>query len=98
MDEWMCEWSTSRPCRFTPVERALCIHWIGRRVGPSAGLDEVGKNKFLTLPGLELQPVASSYGNLKMRISLLVFYRPQTGCICFQRKPIQLKIRMKLCR
>jgi hypothetical protein len=42
------EWSASRPCRFTPSTR-----WIGGWVDPRAGLDHVGKRKFLTLPGLE---------------------------------------------
>jgi hypothetical protein len=32
------EWSTSRPDRFTPGERALGTHWIGW-VGSTAGLD-----------------------------------------------------------
>jgi hypothetical protein len=31
-------------------------HWIGGLVGPRAGLDDVEKRKFLTLPGLELRP------------------------------------------
>jgi hypothetical protein len=30
-------------------------------VGPRAGLNDVEKRKFLTLPGLELQSVASRY-------------------------------------
>jgi hypothetical protein len=30
-------------------------HWIGGWVGPRAGLDDVEKIKFLTLPGLELR-------------------------------------------
>jgi hypothetical protein len=50
------EWSASRPCRFTPGERAQVIHWTGVWVGPRAGLDGVEKRKFLTLPGLELRP------------------------------------------
>jgi hypothetical protein len=55
------ECSTSRPGRFTPL-----IHWIGGWVDPRAGLDDMEKWKFLTLPGLELntsvvQPVASRY-------------------------------------
>jgi hypothetical protein len=59
------ECSASRPCRFTPGERASVTHWIGGWVGPRASLD-VEKRKFLTLPGLELdpsvvQPVASRY-------------------------------------
>jgi hypothetical protein len=41
-----------RPGRFTPG-----THWIGGWVGPIAGLDNVEKRKFLTLPGLELGPL-----------------------------------------
>jgi hypothetical protein len=33
------EWSASRPCRFTPEEKALDTHWIQGWVGPRAGLD-----------------------------------------------------------
>jgi hypothetical protein len=32
------EWSTPRPCRFTPGERAPGTHWIGGWVDPRAGL------------------------------------------------------------
>jgi hypothetical protein len=53
------EWSTSRPGRFTPGERAPCSHWIRGRVDLRAGLDDLEKRKFLTLPGLELRPLAS---------------------------------------
>jgi hypothetical protein len=31
-------------------------HWIGSWVGPRVGLNDIGKCKFLTLPGLELRP------------------------------------------
>jgi hypothetical protein len=61
------EWSASNPGRFTPGERTLSIPWIGGLVDPRAGLDDLGKRKFLTLSGLELrplsvvQPVASRY-------------------------------------
>jgi hypothetical protein len=51
------EWSASRPGRFTPGEKAPSTHWIGGWVGPRAGLDDVEKRKFLTLPGLELRPL-----------------------------------------
>jgi hypothetical protein len=51
------EW-TSRPGRFTPRERTPGTHWIGGWVNPRAGLDDVEKRKFLTLPGLELQPLS----------------------------------------
>jgi hypothetical protein len=37
------EWSTARPGRFTPGERAPGSHWIGGWVEPRAGLDEVEK-------------------------------------------------------
>jgi hypothetical protein len=51
------EWSVSRPGSFTPVERAPGTHWIGGWVGPRAGVDDVEKRRFLSLPGLELQPL-----------------------------------------
>jgi hypothetical protein len=58
------EWSTSRPGRF--VERAPSTHRTGGWVDLRAGLDDLEKRIFLTLPGLELrpsivQPVASRY-------------------------------------
>jgi hypothetical protein len=49
------EWSVSRPGRFTPGERAPGTHWIGGWVDPRAGLNDVEKTKFFTLPGLELR-------------------------------------------
>jgi hypothetical protein len=51
------EWSTSRPCRFTPGERAHFTHLVGGWVNLRAGLDYVEKRKFLTLSGLELRPL-----------------------------------------
>jgi hypothetical protein len=48
------EWSASRSGRFTPGERAPSTHWTGGWGDPTAGLDDVGKRKFLTIPGLEL--------------------------------------------
>jgi hypothetical protein len=38
-----------------PRERAPGTHCIGGWVDPRAGLDDVEKRKFLTLPGLELR-------------------------------------------
>jgi len=32
------EWSASRPCRFTPGERAPGYRWMGGWVAPRAGL------------------------------------------------------------
>jgi hypothetical protein len=49
------ELSASRPDHFTPWERTPCTHWIGGWVDPRAGLDDVEKRKFFTLPGLELK-------------------------------------------
>jgi hypothetical protein len=40
-----------------PGERAPSTHWIGGWVDPRAGLDDVEKGKFLTLPELELRPL-----------------------------------------
>jgi hypothetical protein len=54
------EWSASRPGRFAPREIASGTHWIGGWVGPRTDLD-MEKKKILSLPGLELQPVASCY-------------------------------------
>jgi hypothetical protein len=55
------EWSTSRLGRFTLGESVSGTQWIGVCVCPRAGLDDVEKKQFLTLPGLELQPVAIRY-------------------------------------
>jgi hypothetical protein len=44
------DYSASCPDRFTPGERAPGTYWVDLR----AGLDDVEKRKFLTLPGLEL--------------------------------------------
>jgi hypothetical protein len=54
---------TSCPGRFTPGERAPDTHLIGGWVDLRAGLDNLEKRKFLTLPGLELRPLghASRY-------------------------------------
>jgi hypothetical protein len=49
------DWSASQPDRFTSEKRAPGTHWIGGWVDPRAGLDEVEKRKFLTLPGLEFR-------------------------------------------
>jgi hypothetical protein len=39
------EWSASRPVHFTSRERAPGMQWIGRWVGPRAGLDAVVNRK-----------------------------------------------------
>jgi hypothetical protein len=52
------EWSASRPCRFTPGERAPGTHFIGGWVDPRAGLDDMEK---WTPAPLVVQPAASRY-------------------------------------
>jgi hypothetical protein len=54
------ECSASRPDRFTPGERAPLTHCIRSWVGPRAGLDDMKKGKFLTLPGLGIRPLGLS--------------------------------------
>jgi hypothetical protein len=49
------EWLGSRPGLFTPEEKAPVVHWIGGLMDPRAGLDDVDRRKFLTLPVLELR-------------------------------------------
>jgi hypothetical protein len=44
----------SRPCRFTPGERAPGTHWVA----PRSGLDNMEKRKFFTVPRLELWPLS----------------------------------------
>jgi hypothetical protein len=66
------EWSASRLGRFTPGKRApgtLCVGcWVDHR----AGLDDVEKRKFLTLPDSNsdfsvVQPVANRYTDCAIR-------------------------------
>jgi hypothetical protein len=49
------------PTTLPPRERAPGNHFIGGWVDPRAGLGDVEKKKFLTIPGLELRPLASLY-------------------------------------
>jgi hypothetical protein len=51
------EWSVPHPGCFNPGERAPNTPWIGDWVDPRAGLDDVQKRKFLTLPRLEHRPL-----------------------------------------
>jgi hypothetical protein len=46
--------SAPRTGRFSHGESFSDTHWIGDWVGLTAGLDDVEKRKFFTLPGLEL--------------------------------------------
>jgi hypothetical protein len=51
------KWSSSRPGRFAPEEGVPRTHWRGGWVDSKAGLDDMGKRKSLTLPGLKLRPL-----------------------------------------
>jgi hypothetical protein len=52
---------TPRP--LYPRESVPGTHWTGGRVDPRAGLDDLEKRKFLTLPGLEFRPLGHSARN-----------------------------------
>jgi hypothetical protein len=66
MDAWLhifltltldgVEWSASRP-----RERAPSIHWIGGRVGPRVGLDDVERRKILHCRESNPSPPARHY-------------------------------------
>jgi hypothetical protein len=49
-------WSGSRPCRFTPGERAPGTHWIRGWVSPGAGVDVAKRSKSLPFSRLESNP------------------------------------------
>jgi hypothetical protein len=61
---WVASW---RPGSFTPGERAPGTYCIGGLVDPRAGLDNMGKWKFLTLPGLETRPLSRPARSRKFR-------------------------------
>jgi hypothetical protein len=49
------EWLASPYGRFTLEKGRPGTHWIGGRVNPRAGLDDLENRKFLTLLGLEIR-------------------------------------------
>jgi hypothetical protein len=51
------KWPASRLGRHTPGEISPGTRWIVGWVDNRAGLDDVKKTEFLTLPGLELRPL-----------------------------------------
>jgi hypothetical protein len=57
------EWSASRPCRFTPEEKAPGSRWIGGWVGPKTGLYDVERTETFPVLGLELGPLGRPAGN-----------------------------------
>jgi hypothetical protein len=68
------EWSSSCTGSFIPEERVPDTHWIRGWMGPRTGMHDVGKRKFLTLPGLELRPFPFPFCS-KLLYSLLYFSR-----------------------
>jgi hypothetical protein len=56
--------------RFTPEERAPGTHWIGGWVDLRAGLDDLERRKFLTLPGLERQFCLPYINILRLKLVL----------------------------
>jgi hypothetical protein len=55
MHVYFLELGTSRSGRFTPRKTASGTHWIEVSVDLKAGLYDLEKRNFLTLPGLELR-------------------------------------------
>jgi hypothetical protein len=45
------------PAVLPPGKAPRGTHWLGGRVDPKDGLDDVKKRKFLSLPGLEIRPL-----------------------------------------
>jgi hypothetical protein len=76
------ECSASRPCRFTPGERARGIHWIGGWVGPRAGLDTLEKRKYYhcreSKPGLPARSPSEVRDVLEESRRLVV---PRISCL-----------------
>jgi hypothetical protein len=75
------------PAALPPGETAHGTHWIGGWVGPRAGLDDVEKKKFLTLPRLKFQPLgrpAHSHSLYRLRCpgSFLLSSQPPPNLIC----------------
>jgi hypothetical protein len=70
------KWSASRPGRFTSTG-APSTHWVGGWMVPRAGLDDMEKRKFLTLPGLELRSLgrpAISTGSTPYIVHIIPIY------------------------
>jgi hypothetical protein len=87
--------SVSRPGRFTLGERVPGTHCIGSWVDPRTGLDDLEKRKFLTLPGLELQPLSRPSRSQKLalyefkqavRIFSHVLFKPFQSCLLLWRE------------
>jgi hypothetical protein len=79
---------------FTPrgkIPPPSSTHWIGDWLGPRAGLDDVEKRKFLTLPGLELRPLCRPARSQSLSRLLLCHSWRCIGDLSIQRPTIPLK-------
>jgi hypothetical protein len=79
------EWSASHPGHFNTSEGAPSTHWIGGCVDLRAGLDDLGKITFFTLPGLELRPLsrpARSQSQYRLRYPGPYFISIQCTKLC----------------
>jgi hypothetical protein len=94
------ELSASRPGRgrITIGEKATGTHLIRGWVGPRAGLGDVEKRKFMTLPGLELRPLgrpARSQSVSRVRTELVHILI--TGlCIAYHSLPALITIQQDM--
>jgi hypothetical protein len=78
------EWSASRPGLFTPGEGAYGTHWIGGWVDPRAGLDDLEKRKFLTIPVLELRPLDRRVRSQSLYRLLIVTLTSRKGILNYK--------------
>jgi hypothetical protein len=78
--------SASRPCCFTPGDRAPGSHWIGGWVGPGAGMDAMeNKNITCSCQELNLGHPARSIVAIPAEISLLpIYYQIGFKSFCFK--------------
>jgi hypothetical protein len=70
----------SHPCCFIPGERVRGTHWMEYWVDPRAGLDDMGKLKFLTLSRLEHLSHSQSLYCLVLRIIKKRNHSRRCGC------------------
>jgi hypothetical protein len=97
------EWSASRSDPFTPGESFPGTHWIRGWVRPRAGLGDMERLKFLTLPGLELRPLgrpARSQSLHRLRyhdsLSLSLSLYPRRGSVALTtRHPLSAEVGTK---
>jgi hypothetical protein len=60
------KWSASGPARFNQPGKALSTDWIGGRVGPRTGLDDV-ENAIFSVSLRESNPISSVFHSVNHR-------------------------------